>query len=138
MLARGKMAPAGGWLARARSVLDQTGDCVAQGLSLALNGIPVMFAGDPAGALSMFERAAEIGQRFDDADVVTLGRLGQGDCRIRLGESAAGMKLLDEVMVAVTADEVSPLLSGLVYCAVISACHSTFDLRRAQEWTAAL
>ncbi|HEX9149311.1 MAG TPA: protein kinase, partial [Thermoanaerobaculia bacterium] len=72
------------------------------------------------------------------ADVVTLGRLGQGDCRIRLGESAAGMKLLDEVMVAVTADEVYPLLSGLVYCAVISACHSTFDLRRAQEWTAAL
>jgi len=138
MIARGQMAPAGGWLARAGRVLEGADDCAEQGFLLALNAIPIMFGGNPAGALEMFGRAAQIGDRFRDANVATLARMGEGDCRIRLGEPAAGMKLLDEVMVAVTAGEVSPLLTGLVYCAVISACHGTFDLRRAQEWTEAL
>ena len=88
MLARGNMAPAGGWLARAGRVLEGVGECAEQGLLLALNAIPTMFGGDLAGALEMFGRAAEIGDRFRDANVATLARMGEGDCRIRLGEPA--------------------------------------------------
>jgi ATP/maltotriose-dependent transcriptional regulator MalT len=57
---------------------------------------------------------------------------------IAMGEIKAGMKLLDEAMVAVTTGEISPLPAGIVYCAVIEACVDALDMRRAAEWTDAL
>jgi hypothetical protein len=57
---------------------------------------------------------------------------------IRRGQTAGGVGLLDEVMVAVTAEEVSPVVAGTLYWAVMLGCRELFGLRRGHEWTVAL
>ncbi len=125
--------------AAGRRLLDEARrDCVEKGYLLVPAGIQSFAAGDLAAAHAHFNEAAAMGDRFRDPDLVTLARTGQGRVLIRLGKTVEGMALLDEVMVAVTADEVSPIVVGAVYCSVIDACQEMFDLRRAREWTAAL
>jgi hypothetical protein len=94
--------------------------------------------GDATTGYNMFLEVAAIGERFGDRDLATLGLHGQRRALIHRGETSRGVALLDEAMVAVTAGLVSPLVVGGIYCSVIEACHQIFDLRRAQEWTAAL
>ncbi len=136
---RGDFARTGGWLARAGRVLDDGGhDCVERGYLLVPPARMRALEGDWPAVRALATEAAEIGQRFGDLDLVTLGRLLQGHALIGEGKPADGLALLDETMVTVTANEVSPIIAGLVYCATIAACQRMFDLRRAREWTAAL
>ncbi|MCH9040182.1 MAG: DNA-binding response regulator [Chloroflexi bacterium] len=139
LLIRGEFAQGGGWIARAHRILDEgQHDCVERGYLLVPDALQILSGGDADAAHDTFLRAGEIGVRFGDPDLVVLSRLGRGQALIRLGKAAEGVTLLDEAMVAVTAGEVSPIPSGIVYCAVILACQEIFDLRRAREWTDAL
>jgi len=139
LLNDGDFAQAGGWLARARRLLaDGQSDCVEHGLLMIPTGIRALREGDHVTAYAAFVEAGAIGERFADNDLMTLARHGQGRALIRRGETARGISLLDEAMVAVTAGEVSPMVAGGVYCSVIEACSEIFDMRRAHEWTSAL
>jgi DNA-binding CsgD family transcriptional regulator len=136
----GQQAPAAGWFERARRLVDEAAvEGVERGYVLVPAALQsLLVAGDPATALAAFEGITAIGDRFADPDLMTLARLGRGHALVMLGDRAEGIANLDEAMVAVTAGEVTPLLAGLVYCAVIEICHETFDLRRARDWTEAL
>jgi DNA-binding NarL/FixJ family response regulator len=57
---------------------------------------------------------------------------------MHLGRMNEGAALLDEVLVAITLGEVSPLMVGTIYCSALDACHEVFDLHRAHAWTAAM
>ena len=57
---------------------------------------------------------------------------------IHEGQVEAGLALLDEAMLAVVTGELSPIMTGLIYCSVIDACQEIHAVRHAREWTAAL
>ncbi len=135
----GEMGGATGWLGRAQRLVQRDGrDCVERGYLL----LPLVFrhesTGDLEAAVTVAAAGVEIGERFGDADLVALAVHRQGHCLVRQGRIEEGVGLLDEAMVAVTSGELSPIVSGIVYCGVILGCQDAFDLRRAQEWTVAL
>ena len=136
---RGELAQATGWFGRAQRLLAHEREaCVENGYLL----VPVvqrqLSAGDAEAAYAAAQEAAALGRRFDDTDLFALGLHGQGRARLRAGRVDEGLALLDEAMLAVTGDELSPIVAGIVYCSVIGACHEVYALRRAHEWTAAL
>jgi DNA-binding CsgD family transcriptional regulator len=139
LAAHGELGRAGGWLGRAERLLEREGLGKIEG-GYAL--IPRIFeheaAGDLEGAAAIAAEAAAVGERFGDPDLFALAAHVQGHVLIRLGRLREGLALLDMSMVGVTAGEVSPICSGIVYCGVILACEAAHELRRAKEWTTAL
>jgi DNA-binding CsgD family transcriptional regulator len=136
---RGDMAQAGGWFARGQRVLDDAGlDCVERGYLLFPVAAMTMFGGDADAAAPLFQQVADYAVRFHDRDLLAMSRLGVGQCMIRSGRNADGVALHDEAMLSVTSGEVTPLIAGFVYCAVIATCQEIYDFRRAREWTTAL
>lgn len=138
LMFQGEAAPAMGWFARGERVLEDCGECPERAWLLIWNAFARMWGGDAGGALPAFAESVTVGLRFNDVDLLTMSRLGHGMCLVMQGQGPAGIALLDEVMVAVTSGDVSPMYAGIAYCTVIAGCFDLFDLRRAREWTAAL
>lgn len=136
---RGEVGQASGWLGRAQRMLDRHGgETVEHGYLL----LPAMFAQEASGDLDLAAgtagAAAAIGERFGDADLFALAAYERGRVMIRSGRIKDGLGLLDEAMLSLTSGELSPIVTGIVYCGVILACQSAHDVGRAQEWTAGL
>ena len=103
LMLRGQMAHAAGWLTRSDRLIQQLGeDCPASGYVLVPRFLGALEEGDPSGACDLAVRAAEVGDRFGDADLRALGTLGHGQSLIAMGDVAGGLAQLDDVMVSVT------------------------------------
>lgn len=138
LASRGEIGPATGWLGRAQRLLGPEGECAERGWLLLPGVFQQEAAGDFAAAVSLAEEALRIGERFGDRDLFALAMAQQGFMLTRDGQVRDGLALLDESMVAVTSEELSPIVTGIVYCGVILACQEVYEVRRAREWTRAL
>jgi DNA-binding CsgD family transcriptional regulator len=135
----GEFARASGWLVRAQRLVDRKGqDSVERGYLRLPHVFRFTASGDHAAAAAAAAEAAAIGERYDDQDLRALGRDFEGRALIRQGRMADGLPLLDEAMVSATSGELSPIVTGLIYCDVIAACQQSYALDRAREWTATL
>jgi len=136
--ARLRMSVAGGWFQRAKRLLENEPQCAEHGF---LEWAATMFAiatGRHEDARESAQRAFDIGQRFGVADLQALGLTFGGYVRVRQGEVAEGMPMIDEGMTWAVGGQVSPLPAQLVFCRTISTCYELGDYRRAGEWMDAI
>lgn len=139
LMPRGERARAQAWLARVQRILDrQPGDCVERGYVLLPATLMKLMAGDIDAADELSKRAFAIGEYFRDPDLIAFARALQGRVLLRRADVEGGLSMFDDAMLAVTSYELSPTVTGLIYCNVIAACTQVYAFDRAREWTSAL
>jgi tetratricopeptide (TPR) repeat protein len=125
-----------GWLSRAGRLLDRAGRCVERGyFELAL------VACDMRDASALEESAAvalDLALEFNDPDLEARALADGGLALISQGRLKQGFARLDEAMAPVVSGEIrDPMIGGMIFCALLTSCERTGELRRAEEWTRA-
>jgi ATP/maltotriose-dependent transcriptional regulator MalT len=133
---RGDIGQASAWVARGHRLVEDR-DCVERGyLMLSLAELKLR-DGMTEAVLAAATTAIAIADGFKDADLGAVARHVHGRLLLMQGQIPAGLRRLDETMLAVVAGELSPIVTGLMYCSVIEACREVYAVGRAREWTLA-
>ena len=128
-------AASAGWLARATRLLESMPDSGEQGFLQMNQLFQLVFSGQVSKAHDMAIKVADAGRRHGEPDLVAIGLVVQGRMLVYQGKVQDGLALLDEAMVGVASGEVSPIMSGRIYCIMIDACQELDDVRRMADWT---
>jgi DNA-binding CsgD family transcriptional regulator len=135
----GEAAVGGGWVARAQRLLDEYGEDTVERGYVAIH-LMFQYIGAREYGLAMDQAGTvlDYGRRFGEPDLVAMGLCAQGRMLLYAGQVPAGLALLDESMVGIAAGEVSPILAGSIWCALIEACQELADFDRVEQWARAL
>jgi len=129
----GHPAVGSGWTERARMLLERVGPCVEWGY-LELAQIACERT-DVEELLASADRALRIAVDFGDIDLEAQATADGGLALVTMGRRQEGLARLDAALAAITAGEVTPIVAGMCFCSMLTACDRTGDVRRAQEWT---
>ncbi len=132
---RGEGVIGSGWMSRAQRLLRNEEEGAEHGYPLYYDVFAALGRDEFDEAAAVAHRMQEIGRRFDDANLVAIGVLGEGRALIKQGRVDDGLALLDEAMLAARSDDLHPYWTGAIYCHLMDVCHQLADLRRAGEWT---
>jgi DNA-binding CsgD family transcriptional regulator len=89
-------------------------------------------------ALRLARDGERAGLAAHDPDAVVLSRLTIAFAHLMRGERGEAVRVLDEVMLAVSTDETTPTVVGITYCLSVAACVRLRDVVRARSWTETL
>jgi DNA-binding CsgD family transcriptional regulator len=136
---RGEEAPAFGWLARAKRLIEDAPDGPDHGWVTVLEGDLAMKTGDFEQAARLAGGAAELGRRYGVHDLEAVGLAMEGMARVAQGEVEEGMRGLDEASAIAAAEQLElPISMAWAFCYMVSACEGVGDFPRATQWCTAM
>ncbi|WP_323368725.1 helix-turn-helix transcriptional regulator [Ornithinicoccus halotolerans] len=128
----GHGAVARGWLQRGTELIRGQSECAEVGWVLLARAL---HSADRTERAELVASAAEVADRWGDADLWFDALAYTGLGRVEEGDVAAGTRLLDEAAAAARAGEVSSgTVAGEIYCKMMMACETVLDVTRAEEW----
>jgi DNA-binding CsgD family transcriptional regulator len=132
----GNFSVASGWMGRAQSLMEGVAECATHGW-LMLDRAP--FSRDAAERQQFATAALTIARRYGDVELEFEAIALLGESYVASGRVDQGMALLDQAMAAITGREIADhKVIGEIYCRLLSACEHALDVRRAEEWVAAV
>jgi DNA-binding NarL/FixJ family response regulator len=128
----GDFAVCGGWLARAKTLLEDAGPTSERGwVSLNIG----MFEPDRERKNELLQKALSDARVSGDAGLEVAALAYLGASLVHADQHDEGMRLLDEAMAAVAGDEVDDFfIVEELFCQLFSACEYAQDVARADQW----
>jgi class 3 adenylate cyclase len=132
---RGDDAVATGWHGRATTLLEGDAECGEYGLLLMTAGFSLVMGGSLEDGRVLLTQARDVARRVGDPDVEGLADIYLGHALVTLGETKAGLAMVDEATAHAMSGQLGVQAAGSIYCSTIFLCRNIGDWRRASEWT---
>ncbi len=133
----GKQSISSAWIRRAEriiGIIGPDGETYAHGHLALIRSESAAASGDLEAALTLAERAVEIGDHAANADLRAYAMTNLGALKIASGATFDGFAMMEEAAIDAVNGELSPFATGITTCRLIGACRDMTDYRRATEW----
>jgi DNA-binding winged helix-turn-helix (wHTH) protein len=133
-LERAQTAISRGWLARASSLLKDSGPTETLAYLQWMQARFAAFEGRPEDALTIAEQALVAAEASGSRRLQALTRVYRGFFAISLGRTREGLEHQDHAAALALSSEVDPITGSLIYCNILWSCRSLADWSRASQW----